>query len=277
MVEKGQFEEQVAGLVRRLPPMPDSVSTLIGAAQTPGAEEQVVTLIKQDPGLCVDLLHLANAFGETSETRIDTIERAVQEVGVAALVDLITVWYANNSLRAECAEMLYLDEYFLHSQDISKGCRILSEVCGMDRQQQDIYAVAGLIHDIGRLVILLTAGKTTTHFMGTPPHQMARIVQDERQALGLDHCKVGKQICLQWDFSGFMQDMVLRHHSPLIGDDFNMPGAIVFTAHFITCSDFTGDILSTLMPGELCKQMDITIDDLYTARDRFTEQTDTQV
>jgi HD-like signal output (HDOD) protein len=87
---------------------------------------------------------------------------------------------------------------------------------------------------------------------------METIVDEERKLLGLDHCRVGMQLCKKWNFSALLQQAVLRHHSPLLDSDFDHLGAIIFTAHFVACSDFTGDTLAAMLPYELLDRMNLT-------------------
>jgi hypothetical protein len=74
------------------------------------------------------------------------------------------------------------------------------------------------------------------------------------------------QLCKKWNFSTFLQQGVLRHHSPLIDDDFNLLGATIFIAHFVTFSDFTGQMLSSLLPGEILDRLNLKPADFEQAR-----------
>jgi hypothetical protein len=74
----------------------------------------------------------------------------------------------------------------------------------------------------------------------------------------MDHCRVGMQLCKKWNFSQLLQQAVLRHHSPLIDSDFDYLGAIVFTAHFVACSDFSGQTLASMLPYELLGRLKMT-------------------
>ena len=85
----------------------------------------------------------------------------------------------------------------------------------------------------------------------------------------MDHCIVGEQICKKWNFSSFMQEGILRHHTPLIKDDFSYLGAMIFLAHFVTSSDFTGDMISKYLPNELCKKLEFDISDFNDARQEY--------
>jgi HD-like signal output (HDOD) protein len=168
----------------------------------------------------------------------------------------------------------YLNEYVDHSEDISIGCRILAETSGMERDEYEVYAVAGLIHDIGRLAIMVASNRTSAHVLGTLWDKMASVVHDEKAALGTNHCDVGMQICRKWNFSPIIQEGVLRHHTPLINSDFSLPGALIFTSHFLSASDPSGEILSTLSAAEIVTKLKLSSSDFDKARDIYKSRTE---
>jgi HD-like signal output (HDOD) protein len=270
MESKKKLEKQVVELIDRLPPMPKNIDFLLhSTGEENRHEEDIIEIVSQDPGLCTDLLHMANSCFSASDKHIETIEEAVHTVGYLPLIQLIGVWYARGIIIKEFSLLEHLDDYFLHSQEISLGCRILSEVSDVEQHGCDVLSVAGLIHDIGRLVIMLTGNKTAVRLMGTPWNKMKSIAHDEREVLGMDHCIIGEQICNKWNFSYYMQEGVLRHHSPLINGDFSYLGGMIFITHFITNSDFTGEMLCKMLPIELIDKLGLDSNDIKKAREDY--------
>jgi hypothetical protein len=144
MESRKDFEDKVTEFIHRLPPMPGNVGELLDAANVQQMnDDELLAFVKQDPGLCTDLLHLANTFSIRPEGHDDTIEEAVNSVGIKPLIQLIGVWYARDI--------------------IAKGFNML------------------------------------------------------------DHL-----------------------------------GAIIFTCHFVACSDFTGDTLAAMLPYELLNKLNLT-------------------
>lgn len=273
MESKKKLESQVVELVQRLPPMPKNIDSLLRSPEEDHRyEEELIELAGQDPGLCADLLHLANSCYGTSGKHIETIAEAVSIVGYLPLIQLVGVWYAKGIILKEFSLLEHLDDYFLHSQEISLGCRILSELSGAKPHGSNVLAVAGLIHDMGRLVIMLASNRTTARLMGTPWDKMKSIIQDERDILGMDHCIIGEQICNKWSFSPYMQEGVLRHHSPLINNDFSYLGGMIFMTHFVTNSDFTGEMLCRMLPIELIDKLGLDSNDITKAREEYLSQ-----
>ena len=267
MEDKKELARQVAQLIEVLPPMPENICRLMSAdIDSPQTYSQVRNLIEQDPGLCTDLLHLASAL---CRGRIETIDDAVKRIGICALVQFIGISFARKTIAKEFSAMKCLDDYFEHSRDISLCCQFLADFYDMPAHQKQMYAVAGLIHDIGRLIILVASNKKTVRLMGTTWDKMKSIVNDEKEILGLDHCEVGMQLCRKWKFSPVLQEVVLRHHTPLINEDFSFPGGLIFIAHFVSFSDMTGAILSTMLGPELLSRMHISMENFSKAQQSF--------
>jgi HD-like signal output (HDOD) protein len=241
--------------------MPGNVGELLDAANIQQMDDdELLDFVKRDPGLCADLLHLANTFSIRPDGHDDTIEEAVASVGIRPLVQLIGVWYARNILAKEFEMLDHLNDYFQHSREISLACRTMSEILETDEHDCQVAYVAGLIHDMGRLAIMLLSNRTTAPLLGTPCEMMNTIVEQEQKVMEMDHCRVGMQLCKKWNFSQLLQQAVLRHHSPLINGDFDYLGAVIFTCHFVACSDFTGDTLAAMLPYELLSKLNLTPD-----------------
>jgi len=122
-------------------------------------------MVKHDPGLCADLLHLANESSDASQS-IETIDEAFEYLGRQPIIQLIRYYYARNSIRKHFNSLKYLQQYFIHSQNISKACRILTKISGAGPHDRELYATAGLIHDIGRLVIFLASDRFNATLIG---------------------------------------------------------------------------------------------------------------
>jgi len=248
MVENKELAGRVAQLIEILPPMPENIVRLMNARlDSPQDIKHVRSLIESDPGLCTDFLHLAADFSVGSDEVVETVEDAVRLIGVQPLVQLIAVTFARNSIRREFSQLVYLNDYFEHSRDISIACRILARLCKLPKHDCEMFTVAGLIHDIGRLVIMVAGNRLSVRLMGTSWDKMISVLPDEKRIMGLNHCEVGMQLCKKWNFSPVLQEGVLRHHTPLENAEFSFPGGIIFVAHFVSYSDLTGDILSTML------------------------------
>ncbi len=266
---KGELARKITELVDRLPLFPHNIDELLATAVKPSEDnKEILRLIESDPELCTELLQVARSYYGTA-ANIETIEDAVNHVGLQALVQLIGISYARNAIQEEFTALKYLNEYIDHSEDISTSCRILAEVSGIPKGELEIYTIAGLIHDVGRLAIMVASNRTSAHVLGTLWDKMASVIHDEKLTLGTNHCDIGMRICRKWNFSPIIQEGVLRHHTPLFDSDFSFAGAIIFISHFLSASDPSGEILSTLIASEVLAKLNLTSTDFDKARNIY--------
>jgi HD-like signal output (HDOD) protein len=268
MATDGNLERRVADLIESLPPMPANLDRLLLAAVRHEGNQAVRRLVRDDPGLCFELLHLANSSCFAGGGAVETIADAVDRVGIEPLAQMVGVRYVQQVIEEHFAPMADLQRYFDHSRDISACCLILAQVTGLDPHRREMYRVAGLIHDIGRLVIMLSADRGSEALMGTSWDRMSMVVDDERKLLGMDHSMVGAELCGKWRFSPTLYEGVLRHHTPLLEEDFSHPGAIIFVAHFVSLSDFTGQTLTRMLPPVVLEKLGLTAELFDQARAR---------
>jgi HD-like signal output (HDOD) protein len=275
MDKKEELSDRITQLVESLPLFPTDIDRLLSAAVKPSEDgTELLRLIESDPKLRDELLNLARSYFGTAED-FQTIEDAVSRVGIQPLVQLIGISYARHVIQDEFASLKYLNEYVDHSEEISIGCRVLAEVAELPRNDCEVYALAGLIHDVGRLTILVASDKAGAHVLGTLWDKMSLVVQEEKETLGTNHCEVGMRICQKWNLSPVIQEGVLRHHTPLVNGDFNFAGALIFISHFLSASDPSGDIISTEFPSELLTRLNLNNSDFDKAKDIYKARTRT--
>ena len=273
MDNKKELSQRITQLVDRLPLFPTDIDRLLSAAVKPSEDgTELLRLIESDPDIRDKLLNLARKYFGTSED-FQTIADAARSIGIQPLVQLIGISYARHVIQDEFAALKYMNEYVDHSEEISIGCRVLCEIYDMPRDELEVYALAGLIHDVGRLAILVATDKIGVHVLGTLWDKMSLIVKEEKAELGTNHCEVGMQICRKWKLSLVIQEGVLRHHTPLIHSDFNFTGGLIFISHFLSASDPSGDIISTALPDELFDRLNLTPEHFEKAKEIYKSRT----
>lgn len=273
MSRRKELSQRITLLVDSLPLFPTDIDGLLSAAVKPSKDGvELLRLIESDPKLSSEMLKLAHSYFGASRD-FENIKDAVSQIGIQPLVQLIGISYARSAIQEEFAALKYLKEYVDHSEEVSIGCRVLAEISDTLRGHSEVYALAGLIHDVGRLAILVASGTAGAHVLGTLWDRMSSILQEEKDAVGTNHCEVGMQICRKWNLSPVIQEGVLRHHTPLFDSDFSFPGAIIFVAHFLSFSDPSGDIISTSLPSELFDRLKLTLKDFERAKEIYQSRT----
>ena len=74
--------------------------------------------------------------------------------------------------------------------------------------------VAGLLHDIGNLPLLMVAREQQKTFEGLADIEWRDNIDLERNIFGLDHCQIGRWMAKSWRLSPSLVDAVGHHHDP---------------------------------------------------------------
>lgn len=266
---------KVIDVVNQLPPMPDNIIRLRKLCADPNVRfKDFIPLIEDDPGLCADILHMANSAYFGVGHTVESIGEAVRYFGMDHLVDFISLSFSEKVIRENFSGIKDLNQYFKHSKIISASARILSKIAGKNAINQEFYSVAGLLHDIGRLVIIIVGGDNSSQFVGSDWMFIEDQIKKEEILLGLDHTIVGEKICNKWEFSSILQEAVRRHHVPL-DDKFYEQAAFIFMAHFISMNDFPIEIVTEILPEENLSAIGLTKEKIIIARDQINEHLET--
>ena len=273
MDKRKVLSQRITRLVDSLPLFPTDIDVLLSAAVKPSEDGvELLRLIESDTKLSGELLKLARSYFGGAED-LKTVRDVVNHIGLQPLVQLIGISYAKGAIQEEFSALKYLNEYIEHAEEVSISCRIIAEITDLPRGDCELYALSGLVHDVGRLAILAGTNRTSAHVLGTLWDKMASIVHDEQAALGTDHCEVGMKICKKWNLSPVIQEGVSRHHTPLINGDFSFLGGLIFISHFLSFSDPSGDIISTALPDELFQRLNLTHDGFEKAKEKYKIRT----
>ena len=271
--KREQVSRRITQLVDDLPLFPTDINKLLSSAVKPAEEgKEILRLIESDPKLRGQLLVLARTYFYRPED-FKNMEDVVQQVGIRPLVQLIGISYAREAIQQEFAALKYLKDYVDHGEDIYIATDILGGICSLPREQRQMHALAGLVHDVGRLAIMVAGSKTGARILGTLWDRMVSVIHEEKSELGMDHCDVGAKICRRWNFSPVIQEAVLRHHSPIMNGDFSFAGALIFLSHFVSASDPSGEILASLLASRILNRLDMNPVDFERARDEYESRT----
>lgn len=273
--QKDNYIQDILGTIEKLPPMPENITRLRSICADPNScFKDILPIIEKDPGFCADILHMANSAYYGVRHHVDSVQEAVRYIGFNSVVDLVSVSFSNSTVKKYFSGIKDLEHYFQHSNEIASAARCLAKTMKKNPEQQDFYATVGLLHDIGRLVIMMVSDKEIRSLIGNSWMDNPELVVKETNIFGTDHCVIGKLICEKWQFPENIQTAILRHHNPVKGG-FNQDAAIILISHLVSIKTMPVDLILSSLSDELIKQAALTKEILQEARDMFTALDDT--
>lgn len=198
--------------IRSLPPLPAAVQQLLTLVREPEVDfRQIVKVIESDQTLTVRTLRAANSAFYGASRQIQTVRQATVLLGREAIVNLalsISVMNLESSLNGAWAR--HAEAFWRHSIATGTAARALAHAKRTCDPGEAF--VAGLVHDIGKLVLLMHHGEmyadVLQHAQDQPLHAY------EKEHLGIHHAAVGEALCIHWNLPDEITEAVAAHHDP---------------------------------------------------------------
>ncbi len=163
------------------------------------------TVIRKDQALVARLLKVANSGLYGRSRSITSIPEAVVLIGVDNLKKIVYAVSGEGLVRRRMENYDFHPDqgFWLHSMGVGFATKVLVEASLRCPLHGEEGFVAGLLHDVGKLVIddFLPSGQ---------PRPISR--EDEIKAVGLDHAELAEYILKQWNLPASMSSTVRYHH-----------------------------------------------------------------
>lgn len=216
----------------RIPPLPDVVLKLLELIDRGDAEPMEFEAVLQlSPALSGKLLGLVNSPLFGFRHPVTSIHHAVTLVGQRPLRNLLMAYGTGELMRMDFSCYGHSDKgLWEHSVAVAAGARSLAESCGMDVEDMELLFLAGLLHDVGKMLIapqFIQHQVKTAHFPGDI-HSM------EQQFCGLDHSEAGALVTAKWGLPETIQEVIAHQHGGEGPADYRTYIAILRLAEALT-------------------------------------------
>jgi diguanylate cyclase (GGDEF)-like protein/putative nucleotidyltransferase with HDIG domain len=194
-----------------LPVLGGTVARVRDLAADPDATTpQLVAVIDEDESFSANLLRYANSAAYARPLRARTIHQAVTMVGRDALVR-IALEASTYSLLEQIPGAGGRSRGAMHLHAVSVA-NCSAELARRTGASTDVAHLAGLLHDIGKLVLPLAFGvEAADEVARSRPAGAARVAL-EREQLGVDHAYAGALLSDQEGERGELFQTIHLHH-----------------------------------------------------------------
>jgi HD-like signal output (HDOD) protein len=222
----------VAGIIARageLGALPASWHQLDAVAAKPtSTTDDLGAAIGTDAGLTAKLLRLANSplFGLAG--RIESITRAVTMIGTRQIRDLALATMVIDKFKDIPPTLVEMPQFWRHSL----GCALLARSIASQRREANVerFFVAGLLHDVGTLLLFLQEPKRSTVALSLLSEGTCSSVAAEKRVFGFDHAAVSEALLVQWGLPNSLSIPIGCHHVPGMGEAFPLETAVLHVA-----------------------------------------------
>jgi len=260
---RGRIEE-----IEDLPTLPGVTAALSEiVAERGSTSRDIAELVSKDPALSAKFLKLVNAPFYGFPERIASVQNAVLLVGshvVKAVASSTEVYGAPG----EAALGLWD-----HSLGVALASRLLA--VRLDVMDADEVMVAGLLHDLGKVVLYALSGEQAEETYRLAAEGNMLTSEAERQVLGVDHAEIGGWSAQCWNFPAALREPISYHHEPALSKRSGLKTAIVHLADVLVHAVGFGDGGNGLVPPvdeAAWNSLGLTEDDLREIAERVDDE-----
>ncbi len=206
------IEEHIAG-VQDLPTLPETAATLIRMLGDPETEtEEINRVMARDPALTATILRVANSSYYGLRHKVAGLPLALSILGYRTVRNIVLTAAAAGVFKRKNKTPQFSPQAFVkHSIASAAVCRFLAKFS--KDIPPDLAFSAGLLHDIGKLVMDQCFPEEYTRAVAMARSEGIATHKAEEQAWGCDHAKVGSMLARHWTLPEELCDAIEWHHN----------------------------------------------------------------
>ncbi|MCP4597357.1 HDOD domain-containing protein [Neptuniibacter sp.] len=207
---------------------------------------ELAEIVKLDAGISTKLLAIVNSSFYGFPSQISTISHAISLVGLRDFKNLVLGSSVVKQFEDVRATGFPINEFW----DYSLHCAIAAKTLGKlwaGRQEQEALFIAGLLHDVGKLVIAQACQDRLDEIQQIWPNQQP---EQERELIGFDHAEAGAELIKSWGLPELLSCATRQHHQLDLAETPEATVLCVYMANAIACGE-ENRITSAI---EICNQ-----------------------
>jgi HD-like signal output (HDOD) protein len=212
---RSQALQQLVSQMDCLPSIPTLYSRIVQKLQDPevGVDE-VAEIVAQDLGMTATILKVVNSAFFGLGQRISSPHEAVAYLGLQTVKSLVLCMGALSKFEEVSLGGFSLETLWSHSLATAGAAKRIVEIESQDRKLIDEAFVAGMLHDIGKLLLAATLPKEFGEILQRADSEKLSLVEVETEAFGANHAEVGAYLMGLWGLPGPVVEAIGYHHAP---------------------------------------------------------------
>jgi HD-like signal output (HDOD) protein/CheY-like chemotaxis protein len=175
--------------------------------------EEIGGIIGQDMSMTAQILKLANSAFFGLRRQLAGVQEAVAYLGLDTIKSLVLSIHAFSQFEEAETGALRIEPLWRHSMQVASSAKRICELEGQEAKAAEEAFTAGLLHDIGKLVLAVNLPKDYAEAMRLTRAGL-ELPLAERQVFGANHADVGGYLIGLWGLPVPVVEAVALHHCP---------------------------------------------------------------
>ena len=211
------MDQKLKALVGRFGSLPSFPALYLEVMNELAAAEpsiiRIGEIVAQDPAMTAKMLRIVNSVAFGLARRISNTLEAIQFLGTGTMRSLVLSVHIFSSFQRSVAGFS-IDQFERHALRCARLAKALVETQGADEAGAEDAYIAGMLHDIGKLLL---ATSLPEQYRKVTPFAVANALPlwaAETQVFGATHAAVGAYLLGLWGMPATLVEAVAFHHTP---------------------------------------------------------------
>lgn len=200
--------------IDKLKPLPEIIRRILLKMDDPEFSiPEVEQDILKDQALTANVLKVSNSARYGFRGKISSVNRALKLMGSKALMEIMLTTFAQNIYGRGLRGYSIRKGQLMHH---SVCCGLVAELIAQEKRipDVDIALTAGLLHDIGKVILDQYAFEKFNLIMDKVLNDKKTFLEAESEILGFNHAQVGGMVAKEWNLPEILVESISFHHQP---------------------------------------------------------------
>jgi signal transduction histidine kinase/HD-like signal output (HDOD) protein len=199
-----------------LPTLPEILVKLIEVCDNDSTTlSEISSIISKDPVLSLRVLQLVNSSYYSLRSTFTGVEQAVVYLGANSIKNIAittSIHQVFEHKRFKAVKKFNIKTFWWNSLLCATLAKRIAQKVGFG--SLDEAYLSGMLHDIGRLILVSTFPKEHESFLFETDLVQNELLAEE-QLIGVTHCEAGAWLVHGWKLNSLIADAIRYHHEPL--------------------------------------------------------------
>lgn len=195
--------------INELPTVPNLYTELCNLVENDANVNQISKKLEEDQSISSRVLRVANSAFYGAKT--GSIAQAIMYIGLTNVKNIVL---SNAIFTNFVGNQETKDKLWSHVNISNKLMNVIYQKC-LYKKVPNMYASAGLLHDVGRVIILQFFKDEYDEIMRRSEEKKVPSYVIEEEILGVDHQKIGGYLLNWWEIPIPIVEAAMYHHDPL--------------------------------------------------------------
>jgi putative nucleotidyltransferase with HDIG domain len=207
--------KKIVSQIESLPSLPSIYTEIMAEMQSDDPSiKNLGAIIGRDVSMTAKILQVVNSVFFGLPQKISSPQQAVILLGLEAIKALVLSVKIFSEFSQKKYAWFNIDAIFNHSISVSAQAKAIAKSEKMDRDLINYSLMAGLLHDLGKLILATNFKNTYRQVQAESQDSGHPLWELEQETFGTSHAEIGAYLMGLWNIENPIIEAIAFHHCP---------------------------------------------------------------